>query len=110
MIRSSGCRLWSPDHPRARAEDRCSYTTPRDTTTTPLPQARRIAFETEVAWGEGSGLVKALGMLRARLSRPPRVGAMGLLSLRQHKILSEATARVADLNPHYARLRLRKSA
>jgi Xaa-Pro dipeptidase len=73
-----------------------------------VPLARRIASGTEVAWGEASGLAKALEALRA--GRPLRVGLIGAVTLPQHRMLLEAADRIVDLGPHYARLRLVKSA
>jgi Xaa-Pro dipeptidase len=75
-----------------------------------LPLAKRLAVETEVAWGEASGLAKALDALKRTVAGPARLGVIGLLSPAGHAALAARAAEVVDLNGAYARLRMVKSA
>jgi Xaa-Pro dipeptidase len=75
-----------------------------------LPLAKRLAVETEVAWGEASGLKKGLDALERTVTGRPRVGVIGLMPPAALAALAERAAEVADLNRAYARLRLVKSA
>jgi Xaa-Pro dipeptidase len=75
-----------------------------------LPLAKRLAVETEVAWGEASGLNKALDELERTVTGKPRVGVIGLMPPAGHGALTGRAAEVVDLNGAYARLRLVKSA
>ncbi len=74
-----------------------------------LPLARRLAVETEVEWGEASGLTRALAALAKAFPGQTRVGVIGALAPRQHDELRAAAKTIVDLNPAYARLRLVKS-
>jgi Xaa-Pro dipeptidase len=75
-----------------------------------LPLARRLAAETEVAWGEASGLGRALEELDRTVPGAARLGVIGLLPAAGHAALAARAAEIVDLNGAYARMRLIKSA
>ncbi|QCI64546.1 M24 family metallopeptidase [Phreatobacter stygius] len=75
-----------------------------------VPLARRLAVETEVEWGEASGLGRALAALDTMLPGRPRIGLIGSLGLGQHDRLRAAASRLVDLNAAYGKLRLIKTA
>lgn len=74
-----------------------------------LPLARRVAYETDVAWGEESGLKTALTALRSSVANPKRIGLVGAVPHNHHAMLA-GVAEVVDLSAAYGRLRLVKSA
>jgi Xaa-Pro dipeptidase len=72
-----------------------------------LPNARLLARDADVRWAERKGASNAIAELQRRGAK--RVGFMGLLGWSKMRELAAAFDLV-DLNPEYARLRLRKSA
>jgi hypothetical protein len=69
-----------------------------------VPNARKLARDAEVRWGERQVAHKAIEEVKRR--RPRRVGFMGLLSWSKVRELSAAVDLV-DLNAEYAWLRMR---
>ena len=72
------------------------------------PLAKKLARDTEVRWGEHQGIDKVIADLRARGAK--RIGLMGALGYTKCKKLETAFGPLVDLNRHYVRLRLIKSA
>jgi Xaa-Pro aminopeptidase len=74
-----------------------------------LPNARRIARDSDVEWG-GPSTVTLLGeILNARLADGQRVGVVGPLSHRDHRELAGSVGDLVSLDREYQRLRLVKS-
>lgn len=75
-----------------------------------VPQARVLAADADVAWGEQSSIGCAIAALKQRGARADRVATVGPVSAEQHAVLTAAFGRVASLNKAYVRLRMIKSA
>jgi Xaa-Pro dipeptidase len=73
------------------------------------PLARRLAAPAEVAWGGGSSIACAVGVLEKRGARQGSVGVIGLMTFEQHAALEAKFGAVANLNRRYTRLRQVKS-
>jgi len=73
-----------------------------------VPQARRLS-RTRVDWAGAVPMVTALGLLPDAVLADG-VGVIGAVPFDQYTHLARAAARVVDLNPVHARLRLKKSA
>jgi Xaa-Pro aminopeptidase len=71
------------------------------------PQAKLLARDTDVRWGEHRGVDHAIAELRWRGAG--RIGFMGMLSLAKLRKLEAAFGPLVDLNREYVRLRLVKS-
>ena len=71
-----------------------------------VPNARRMACDADVRWGERKGAVRAAEEIRRRGLR--RVGVIGLLSWRKGRELA-SVANLIDLGHAYQSLRMRKS-
>ena len=72
--------------------------------------AQRLAPRAEVAWGGGSSIAAAIGVLEKRGARAGKVGVIGPMNFEQHAALSAKFGAVANLNRAYVRLRQVKSA
>ena len=75
-----------------------------------LPLARKLAADTEVVWGEESGLKLAIDFVCALCTKPPRIGVIGLMAPAQHQQLVAKANTIVDLNAAYQEMRLIKSA
>jgi Xaa-Pro dipeptidase len=75
-----------------------------------VPLARRLAAPADVAWGGGSSIAAAIGVLEHRAARSGRVGVIGPMTFEQHEQLAARFGAVANLNRRYGRLRQIKSA
>ncbi|HEX4411367.1 MAG TPA: M24 family metallopeptidase [Xanthobacteraceae bacterium] len=73
-----------------------------------LPLARRLAHETDVYWGESSGLRLAIDAVRKSKTGKPRVGIIGRLPVDQIGALAD-TVDIVDVNRAYTQARLVKS-
>jgi Xaa-Pro aminopeptidase len=73
-----------------------------------VPQARALAAGASVRWAGPRTATTTADELRSR--GVGRVGVIGPLPFSAHRVLTDAVGTVVDLNPAYARLRLRKSA
>jgi Xaa-Pro dipeptidase len=73
------------------------------------PLARRLAAPAEVAWGGGSSIACAIGVLEKRGARQGKIGVIGPMTFEQHAALAEKFGAVANLNRRYTRLRQVKS-
>jgi Xaa-Pro dipeptidase len=71
-----------------------------------LPNARKMAVEADVRWGERKGAQAVIDELKRRSAK--RVGIMGLLSWHKSRQMS-ASFELVDLNDEYQWLRMRKS-
>lgn len=74
------------------------------------PMAQRIAKSAEVAWGGGSSIGAAIGVLEKRGARAGKVGVIGPMTFEQHGTLGAKFGTIANLNRPYTRLRRIKSA
>jgi len=74
------------------------------------PMAQRFAQRAEVAWGSGSSIAAAAGVLERRGARAGKVGVIGPMTFEQHGALTAKFGAVANLNRAYVRLRQVKSA
>jgi Xaa-Pro dipeptidase len=75
-----------------------------------VPNARRIATETNVGYVGTRPIATALDELIRRGARDRRIGVIGALGHRDHAALFELAGEVVDLSGAYTTLRLRKSA
>ncbi len=75
-----------------------------------VPLARWLADRAEVAWGGGSSIAAAIGVLERRGARAGRVGVIGPMTFEQHGMLAARFGAVANLNRRYVQLRQIKSA
>ncbi|HEY2529508.1 MAG TPA: M24 family metallopeptidase [Xanthobacteraceae bacterium] len=75
-----------------------------------VPLARKLAARAEVAWGGGSAIAAAVGVLKRRAARSGRIGVIGPMTFEQHAALTAPFGAVANLNGSYVRLRQIKSA
>jgi Xaa-Pro dipeptidase len=75
-----------------------------------VPQARRLAKDAHVAWGEQSSIRAAVAELEKRGARDGKVAVIGPLSADQHEALAARFGKLANLNKAYVRLRQVKSA
>jgi Xaa-Pro aminopeptidase len=75
-----------------------------------LPLARQLAASADVRWGGRSTMASAVEELCRRGGQQQRVGVIGPLRLAAGGLLAARTAEVIDLNAHYTRIRLIKSA
>ncbi len=74
-----------------------------------LPNARRIAADSDVEWG-GPSTIERLGeILNAQLTEGQRVGVVGPLGHRDHQDLAGSVGDLVSLDREYQRLRLVKS-
>lgn len=78
-----------------------------------LPLARRLAWNTEVLWGEGSGIAKAADLIAVATSDlsitgRATVGVIGRIPAGEAERLS-SMFRVVDMNRAYAQVRMIKS-
>ncbi len=71
-----------------------------------LPLARKIAWKTDVRWGERSGVLKGAQLLRDQGAK--RIGVIGRLQPAQYGALAEHFD-IRDINSDYAAMRLVKS-
>jgi Xaa-Pro dipeptidase len=71
------------------------------------PQAKKLARDTEVRWGEHQGIDKVIRDLKSRGAK--RVGTMGALGYAKCRKIEAAFGSLVDLNREYVRLRLVKS-
>jgi Xaa-Pro dipeptidase len=74
------------------------------------PLAQKIAARAKVAWGGGSSLAAAIGVLEQRRAQSGRVGVIGPMTFEQHATLAARFGTIANLNRAYIRLRQVKSA
>jgi Xaa-Pro dipeptidase len=74
------------------------------------PLAQKIAARAKVAWGGGSSIAAAIGVLEQRRAGSGRVGVIGPMTFEQHATLSGRFGTIANLNRAYIRLRQVKSA
>ena len=74
------------------------------------PMAQRFAHRAAVAWGGGSSIAAAIGVLEKRGARAGKVGVIGPMTFEQHGALTVKFGAVANLNRAYVRLRQVKSA
>ena len=74
------------------------------------PLAQKIAARAKVAWGGGSSLASAIGVLEQRRAQSGRVGVIGPMTFEQHATLAARFGTIANLNRAYIRLRQVKSA
>jgi len=74
------------------------------------PMARKIAQRAEVAWGGGSSIGAAIGVLEKRGARAGKVGVIGPMTFEQHGMLAAKFGTIGNLNRPYTRLRQVKSA
>jgi Xaa-Pro aminopeptidase len=75
-----------------------------------VPNAQRIATESDVRPAAPLGIATAVEELQARGAAGARVGLIGPLGHRAHARLAALAGEVVDLDAAYTRLRLRKSA
>ncbi len=75
-----------------------------------VPNARRIAAESDVRWGGPSTVTTLAGLVAARLIGGQRVGIIGPIGHRAHRGLAESIGAPVPLDDDYIRLRLVKSA
>jgi Xaa-Pro aminopeptidase len=75
-----------------------------------VPQARKLARDADVAWGEQSSVGATIDEMKKRGAPADRVATIGPLSAEQHAALSAAFGELTSLNKSYLRLRLIKSA
>lgn len=76
-----------------------------------VPQARSIAAAADVRWAGPRTGATLVDELRSRgAGDGSRVGVVGALPFGMYDGLQDAVGSVVDLNPHYTRLRLTKSA
>ena len=76
-----------------------------------VPNARRMAVESEVRWAGPAMVTTVVEELRARgAGSDTRVGVVGPLPFQAFQALAEVVGRVVDLNASYTRLRTVKSA
>ena len=73
-----------------------------------VPLAERMAYETDVKWGEHAGIDKVIAELQRRGAK--RVGFMGPLAYRKCKKLEGAFEALVEMNREYVELRRVKSA
>lgn len=74
-----------------------------------VPQARALAPDAEVRWAGATGASVA-DELRRRGAGAGEVAVVGAMPFGMHARLTESFGPVADLNPAYTRMRMRKSA
>jgi Xaa-Pro dipeptidase len=74
-----------------------------------LPNARRIAGDSEVEWGGPSTITRLGEILGARLIEGQRIGILGPLGYRDHLELAGSVGDLVSLDREYQRLRLVKS-
>lgn len=74
-----------------------------------LPEASRLAWETEVAWGGESTIATVVAAIEARGRPNPRVGVIGALPLGYVRALEARTGALTDLNRAFFGARLIKS-
>jgi Xaa-Pro dipeptidase len=74
------------------------------------PMAQRFAHRATVAWGGGSSIAAAVGVLEKRGARSGKVGVIGPMTFEQHGALTAKFGAIANLNRAYVRLRQVKSA
>jgi len=72
--------------------------------------AQRLAPRAVVAWGGGSSIAAAIGVLERRGARAGKVGIIGPMTFEQHGAFVAKFGAVANLNRAYVRLRQVKSA
>jgi Xaa-Pro aminopeptidase len=75
-----------------------------------VPQARKLARDADVAWGEQSSIGASITELEKRGARPDRIVVIGPLNVDQHDSLAARFGTLANLNKAYVRLRMIKSA
>lgn len=75
-----------------------------------LPQALRLARDTQVAWGGQSSIRAAAAELEKRGATSGKVAAIGPLGAEQRDVLAARFGAVRNLNASYVRLRQVKSA
>lgn len=75
-----------------------------------LPNAQRVATESDVRWIGERPMQTALAELERRGARGGRVGTIGPLGQRAHAALAALASEVVELDADYTRLRLVKSA
>lgn len=73
------------------------------------PLAQKIASRAEVAWGGGSSIAAAIGVLERRGAQNGRVGVIGPMTFEQHATLSGRFGIITNLNRAYIKLRQVKS-
>src|SRR6201988_1658663 len=74
-----------------------------------VPQARKLAHDADVAWGDQSSIGAAIDELKKRGAQADSLATIGPLSAEQHAALSAAFGKPASLNQPYVRLRMIKS-
>jgi Xaa-Pro aminopeptidase len=75
-----------------------------------LPLARKLASETDVAWGGASTIETAIKELEKRGAKAGRVGLAGGMPFGPYRALAAKFGDIKDLNRAYFRLRMVKSA
>ncbi len=74
-----------------------------------VPLARKLADQSEVAWGGESSIRAAVAVLEAHGARDNRIGVIGPMTFEQHAALAARFGKVISLNQAYVRLRRLKS-
>ncbi|HEX4718292.1 MAG TPA: M24 family metallopeptidase [Thermoleophilaceae bacterium] len=74
-----------------------------------VPNAQRIATETDVRWAGERPAISATEELERRRGRGRRIGVIGSLSYGAHVTLEALASEVVDMNASYTRRRLVKS-
>jgi Xaa-Pro dipeptidase len=75
-----------------------------------VPLARRLAADTDVAWGGQSSIASAIAALKKRGARSDRIATIGPVGAEQHGALTAAFGKITNLNKDHVRLRMMKSA
>src|SRR5437762_4013837 len=63
-----------------------------------VPQARRLAYDAEVAWGGQSSIRMAAAELEKRCAKSGKVALIGSLSADQNDVLAAGFGKLANLN------------
>ena len=74
-----------------------------------VPNAERLAINADVRWAGPSIAESATDELRRRGGAGRSVGVIGPVGFGLHGRLADAAQEVVDMNPHYFRMRMRKS-
>ncbi len=74
-----------------------------------LPNAQRIATDSDVEWGGPSTIARLGEILRSRMADGQRVGVVGPIGHRDHQDLAGSVGDLVSLDREYQRLRLIKS-